>query len=632
VDPVVTLSGENLVVEPGSEVSTTVRIRNTSEVVEEYDLTLLGEVAAYGEIIPPQVSAFVGDVAEATVIIRPPFDTMISSGQIPFGIRAESKEDADRVEVAEGELTVGAINLLQTKLLPSRSSGRWTSKARVEIHNRGTEDQTVRLRTVDPDQKLSFALAPREVDVAPGGTTEAFLKIRPRKRMIMGSAAHVPFQVSYRRKAGVRDAYLGATTGGDTEAFVDSSFEQKPIVAKWMIAALMLVLIVGGLIIFRAQTTDIVVAPANPIQAPQPPTAFVIESSIDQLTIKWEPPVSPPSGYTITSADPALYAEGTFDLIAEPDIGPLGPQERSFTLAVEGGASKCLFIQSFLDGSEATGSTSSLMVGLASPSGVLVSDLPAGNCISAQRADQCAAPVVTSVNATDDPVTWTVNWDYGEGCDTSGNAVWTLSVNGEPGSPLDDSGLRATNVDLSSEAVNGLYTIRVSPGDSELETTFDLDAGLVAAEVRLVEQEEEEAGRDGRRPEGSYAVVIGHRPSEKLPVSTDDGSLSLAGMLEQLFDVLLTPRADGGVGLDVRRVFYGPVDVDSELGAGMTLIRLPDPVATDYYLIVDSFGPSVSAQALCDELETLLIELTETDWLEEFPLGDRPDPCVAVSG
>ena len=26
------------------------------------------------------------------------------------------------------------------------------------------------------------------------------------------------------------------------------------------------------------------------------------------------------------------------------------------------------------------------------------------------------------------------------------------------------------------------------------------------------------------------------------------------------------------------------------------------------------------------------VGLTETDWLEEFPLGDRPDPCAAVAG
>lgn len=239
MDPVVTLTEDELVVEPGGEVSTVVRIRNTSDVVEEYDLSLLGEVAAYAEIIPTQVSAFVGDVAEATVILRPPYDTMISSGQIPFGIRAQSREDADRVEIA-----VGAINLVQTKLIPRSSSGRWRSKARLEIHNRGTEEATVRLRAVDPDGKLSFALAPREVDIAPDGTGEAFLKIRPRKSVLMGKPAHHSFQVSYRRKASVRDAYLGATTGGDTEAFVESSFEQKPIVAKWMIAAFMLLLVV----------------------------------------------------------------------------------------------------------------------------------------------------------------------------------------------------------------------------------------------------------------------------------------------------------------------------------------------------------------------------------------------------
>ena len=632
MDPVVTLTEEALVVEPGSEVSTVVRIRNTSDVVEEYDLSMLGEAAAYTQIIPEQVSAYVGDVAEATVIFRPPYDSLITSGRIPFAVRAQSREDDDRIEIAEGELTLGAINLIAAKLLPARASGRWRAKTLLELHNRGTEDLVVRMRTLDPDQKLSFALSPREIEVSPDGTAEAFLKIRPRKAKVFGTSAHLPYQVSYRRKAGSRDAFLGATSGGETEAFADGSFEQKPIVATWMMAAFALLLMVGGLFLFRAQTTEIEAVPANPIQAPEPPTDFAIESTIETFTVRWVPPAVPPSGYNIISANPVEYDGGRFDVVAEPDLEDLGPLDSAFELTVEGGTRKCLFIQSFLDDPVSGSRTSSVMIGLASPSGLLTSgrlssELPSGNCVVAQSADECDAPEITRVEEADDPTTWTVNWTYGEGCDTAGNAVWTVSVNGVPGTPFDDPGLTAANVDLSGEAVNGEYTIRVSPGPGLVDSVVTVAKDQVDEAVQQQQNEDDEANALGRAPSGAYAVVFGHFPGASLPVT--EGTPSLAGILDAIFGAITAPE---GVGLDVdiRRVYYGPANPATPLPDGMTLVRLPDSLPTFFYLVVDDFLDRGEAVELCNDLEPLLAAIIATN-AEAFPVTRRPEGCRAVA-
>lgn len=626
LDPVVTLTDERPVVEPGSEVMTVVRIRNTSDIVEEYDLSVLGEAAAYTEVIPAQVSVYVGDVAEATVIFRPPYDSLITSGQIPFAIRAQSREDDDRTEIAEGELTLGAINLLAAKVLPARAAGRWRAKARVEMHNRGTEDLVVRLRTLDPDEKLSFALSPREIEVPPDGTAEAFLKIRPRKSMIVGSSTHLPYQVSYRRKAGVRDVYLGATSGGETEAFVDATFEQKPIVAKWMMAAFALLLLIGGLVIFRAQTADIEAVVANPVAAPLPPTEFAVTPGVDQLTITWEPPPNPPSGYQIISADPVLYAAGRFDPIPEADLEELGAQDRAFPLAVEGGTTKCLFIQSVFDDPDSGQTTQSVIVGVASPGGLLTSDLPAGNCVTAQLPDQCDAPVIGDITASpDDGTVWTVNWTYGEGCSTADQAIWTISVNGVPQQTFDDPETIAANVSLPLEdAVNGEFVISVSPGEALPGRTETVTRAEVADAIQAIEDREEAENADGRAPVGAFAIVYSYFPSEQLPL-TGEG-LTLAGLLEQIRNVLIDPGIPPVV--DRANIYFGPVKETPEAPPSMELIRLPGALDSDFYLIVDRFDSRGAAVELCDTVNGLL-EGIESDFDEAFPIGVPPEKCRA---
>jgi hypothetical protein len=603
---------------------TVVRIRNTSDVVEEYDLAVLGEAAAYTEIIPARVSVYVGDVAEATVIFRPPYDSLITSGQIPFAIRAQSLEDDDRTEIAEGELTLGAINLLAAKVMPARAAGRWRAKARIEMHNRGTEDLVVRLRTLDPDDKLSFALSPREIEVPPDGTAESFLKIRPRKSVVVGSSTHLPYQVSYRRKAGVRDAYLGATSGGETEAFVDATFEQKPILAKWMMAVFALILLVGGLVIFRAQTADIEAVVANPVPAPQPPSEFVVTPTIDQLTISWEPPSTPPAGYRIISADPELYAAGQFDPIVEDGVEALGPQDRAFDLAVEGGTTKCLFIQSFDGDLDADDSTQSVIVGIASPRGLLTADLPAGNCVTAQRPDQCDAPVIGDVTSSpDDGEVWTVSWAYGEGCDTADQAVWTISVNGVPQQTFDDPTTTAGNVSLPLvDAVNGEFVIRVSPGEGLPDRETTVTRTQVADAVQAIEDQVEIENAEGRAPVGAYAIVYSHFPSERLPL-TGEG-LTLTGLFEQVRDVLIDPGIPPVVGRG--NIYFGPAQETPDAPASMEQVRVPGTLDSDFYLIVDGFASRGEAVELCNVV-TSLLELIEADYDEAFPIGVAPEKC-----
>lgn len=627
MDPVVTLTDEHLVVEPGGEVSTVVRVRNTSDVITEYDLAILGEMAAYTEIVPAQLSVYVGDMMEATIIIRPPYDTMISSGHLPFAVTAQSREDNDRIGLVEGELTVGAINLLQTKILPTRTKGRWRAKSRLEIHNQGTEEMTVRLRTVDPDEKLSFALAPRELQVAAGETADSFLKIRPRKSMILGSAVHLPFEISYRRKAGARDAYLGATTAGETEAFVQSSFEQKPIIARWMMAAFAVFIILTGLFIYRATTTEIDATPERPVEAPRPPANVQIAAEIGTVTLTWDAPEPPPASYRVLSLDPQRYAAGEVDLVEEPDVpDQIDPLQRSVQVAVEEGTRKCFFVQSV-----AEEGPRSVIVGSASPNGLVKGNLPAGNCADALSRDRCDAPSVS------DPVperdlgnkrAWTVTWSYGEGCETAGDAIWTVSVNGEVQQTLEDPASRQSTLDLSGPPQSGVYRVTVSPreGDPGTEVT------VAAPEVESEEQRLENLEQGIVTPRRHYAIVTGLNPASGLPLTGPD---SVEAWFEQIARALTSDESS--TQLPPSRIVYGPV-VESELPdddrSNMRVIELSqvdDP--TSYFLVVDDFATIGEAEALCGAVDSLVDSVTAAfeEQVAELGAVRPPDPCRAVS-
>jgi hypothetical protein len=96
-----------LQVEPGSEVSVFVQVRNTGEIVDQYTFEVLGEAAEWARLDPPELSLFPGAEGEIKVSFNPPREATTQSGEIPFGLKIVSKEDPEDSVVEEGLLEVG---------------------------------------------------------------------------------------------------------------------------------------------------------------------------------------------------------------------------------------------------------------------------------------------------------------------------------------------------------------------------------------------------------------------------------------------------------------------------------------------------------------------------------------------
>jgi hypothetical protein len=281
VDPVLALSDPQARVDPGGEARLQVSVRNVGDLVEQYQFEVLGDAARWAQVLPRQVSVLPHGQEEKTVevVFRPPPAPAAPAGDIPFGVRCVSLERRDRCAVVEGDVAVGAVHNLTARLEPVTPRGRWTGRYRIRFDNTGSVPVTLALDAGDTKQRLRFALAPRELTVAPGRSAAAYLAVRPRQPMTRGKAVEHPFVLSYRATT---DAGSGELSG---------SFEQRPIISKGVLA--LGVLVVGlaagaGALLLRTGSGQQKAALST--DGPPPPTVL---TSAERLTdasaqIVWE--------------------------------------------------------------------------------------------------------------------------------------------------------------------------------------------------------------------------------------------------------------------------------------------------------------------------------------------------------
>jgi hypothetical protein len=130
MDPLVALADTRLRVEPGGQARTEATIRNTGAVTERYVLQVLGQVAAWAEALPSEVTLPPGVGATVQLLFRPPRDGSVPAGEMPFGLRCASRDHPDRGTVVEGDLTVGAVRDPGPQPAPGGGQRPWRSRLR----------------------------------------------------------------------------------------------------------------------------------------------------------------------------------------------------------------------------------------------------------------------------------------------------------------------------------------------------------------------------------------------------------------------------------------------------------------------------------------------------------------------
>lgn len=223
-------------VQPGGEGVASILIRNTGQVVDQFAINLLGDPSAWGRPDPGVISLFPG--AEETVTLRfsPPRTSAIVAGTVPFGVRVTSQEDPEFSIVEEGSVTIGGFSSVEARIVPRTSEGKRNAVHRLEITNTGNAQVSAHLVASDPDNLLVFDFDPGDVEVPPGQTATARVKVVAKKPNRGKGSRRMPFQVH--------------VEPGGAPINLDASFEQKP---KASILLFLAIIAVAGVLVYLLQ-------------------------------------------------------------------------------------------------------------------------------------------------------------------------------------------------------------------------------------------------------------------------------------------------------------------------------------------------------------------------------------------
>jgi len=199
----------------GGEVRVPITVHNPGDATDHYRCDVLGDPARWSRIEPRHLPGIVGgDRAAVELVLRPPPNT--PPGSRPVGVRCVSLQDGSRAGVVDGEVTVGTGQDVEVTATPVAPRGRRAGHYAVEVSNSGAYDVDVGLSATDPRQELGFALAPRDLTVAPGESATAYLSVRPRRPRLGGGPVVHRFSLEHR-------------TGTGPKARLPLTFEQRPV-------------------------------------------------------------------------------------------------------------------------------------------------------------------------------------------------------------------------------------------------------------------------------------------------------------------------------------------------------------------------------------------------------------------
>jgi hypothetical protein len=220
-----TLDPQNPRVEPGSVTVVQVRIRNTGGVVDQFTFSVVGGAAGWATFDPPTLSLFPG--AEGTVVLRlaPPRSHDVAAGEVPFGVKVESKEDPKGSVVEEGVLEVGAFADVFAELVPRTARGRGSARYDLALDNRGNTRINAAIAAADANEMLSFDLRPPGLVAEPNTAVFAKVEARARKRFLRGAPKTHPFQIAVQTE-----------DGGPLP--VDGTMLQEAVIPGWLPKAL----------------------------------------------------------------------------------------------------------------------------------------------------------------------------------------------------------------------------------------------------------------------------------------------------------------------------------------------------------------------------------------------------------
>ncbi|MGI5440813.1 hypothetical protein ACQEV4_26575 [Streptomyces shenzhenensis] len=232
----------SVTVEPGGEAELPVRVLNSGATVEECRFEVVGPCAGWTTVEPASLSLYPGASGTAVLTLRPPRTSQVSPGETPLGLRVVPTSEHSETVVLERTVTVGTFTEVTAELVPPGSNSPWRGRHKVAVDSRGNTPVTVDLTARGATERSRLMFGPADLEVPPGQAKFTTLTVRPAKRLWRGTPITHPFQVAVTPRVGEgQDPYQPVV--------LDGSYEQQPILPRWLPRALIVAVLVAAALV-----------------------------------------------------------------------------------------------------------------------------------------------------------------------------------------------------------------------------------------------------------------------------------------------------------------------------------------------------------------------------------------------
>ncbi|MFI8348493.1 hydrolytic protein [Streptomyces sp. NPDC085596] len=223
-------------VTPGGLATTTLTVRNDSDIVEAYGLEVVGDCAAWATVEPARVSLYPGTSETVTIRLEPPRSPEVRAGELPLAVRVLPTEHPEAVRVPESTVRVEEFRQLRAEIAPRRRRGWLRGRYRLALRNEGNAPVTLGFTPAQPGEELRFTVKPAEQKLEPGESAEVGLRARIGKPVWFGAPVIWPFTVTVAETA---EPEAAQPEPADTiRTPLDAEFVQIPVFPKWLLAVL----------------------------------------------------------------------------------------------------------------------------------------------------------------------------------------------------------------------------------------------------------------------------------------------------------------------------------------------------------------------------------------------------------
>jgi hypothetical protein len=224
VATIASLTPANVTVEAGAQAVLTVRVRNGGTIVDRFELSVVGPLAAWARAEPASLSLFPGQEGEAQIAFGPPRESSPRSGTYPYGVRVRAAADPGGAVVEEGRVTIGPFTQTTAEIVPQTSRGSRGGRHEVIVENRGNAPLDAVIGAADPDRLVDFTVSPDRVVIGPGERSGVTVRASARDTFFLGAKQSHPFNVEVR-------------PGKDQPIPLRGTFLQGPILPSWLVPA-----------------------------------------------------------------------------------------------------------------------------------------------------------------------------------------------------------------------------------------------------------------------------------------------------------------------------------------------------------------------------------------------------------